>query len=94
VGSGSQCSPDNYVQVRRRKRRHWINESDEQSKRMFLIARILLWLTDTTSAAQASLVTIPAGQAGVFEFIILRHNLRSELANVFVLQKTRGKPIG
>lgn len=61
IHSGSQRPSDAHAAVRHRGHWFWIAGDDEPSKRMFLIAQILLSLNDTTSGANAPLVTIPSG---------------------------------
>jgi len=60
IHSGEQRPADAHVAVHYRGSWFWIDGSDAASKRMFLIAQILLSLNDTSSAA-APLLTIPAG---------------------------------
>jgi hypothetical protein len=61
VHSGASAPPDAHVAVRQRGRWFWIDGADEESKRVFLIAQVLLSLGDTSGGAVAPLVTIPTG---------------------------------
>ncbi|XHS03237.1 hypothetical protein ACFB49_48610 [Sphingomonas sp. DBB INV C78] len=61
VHNGAQRPADAHVGVRYRNRWFWIAGDDAGSKRMFLIAQMLLSLNDTSSGANAPLVTIPTG---------------------------------
>jgi hypothetical protein len=61
IRSGNTAPPDAHVSVRYHGHWFWIDGSDTDSKRTFLIAQILLSLTDTTAGANAPLVTIPTG---------------------------------
>ncbi|WP_139181729.1 hypothetical protein [Edaphosphingomonas haloaromaticamans] len=61
IHSGSRKPADAHVAVRYRGRWFWIDGKDAASKRMFLLAQILLSLNDTSGGASAPLVTIPTG---------------------------------
>jgi hypothetical protein len=61
IRSGAAHPADAHAAVRYRGRWFWIDGSDSRSKRMFLVAQILLSLNDTSPGTNAPLVTIPAG---------------------------------
>lgn len=61
IHSGSERPADAHAAVRYRGHWFWIAGDDHASKRMFLIAQILLSLNDTSAGANAPLVTIPTG---------------------------------
>jgi hypothetical protein len=61
VHSGKARPPDAHVAVRYRDHWFWIDGRDVTSKRMFLLAQILLSLNDTTAGANAPLVTVSTG---------------------------------
>ncbi len=53
--------PPTHAAVRYRGHWFWIAGDDVASKRMFLVAQILLSLNDTSGSANAPVVTIPTG---------------------------------
>ena len=61
IRSGPERPADAHTAIRYRGTWFWIDGTDEQSKRMFLIAQIILSLNDTSGGANAPLVTIPTG---------------------------------
>ncbi len=61
IRSGTARPDDAHAAIRYRGYWFWIDGTDEQSKRMFLIAQIILSLNDTDSGVNAPLVTIPTG---------------------------------
>lgn len=61
IRSGAEHPADAHAAIRYRGTWFWIDGTDEQSKRMFLIAQIILSLNDTSGGANAPLVTIPTG---------------------------------
>ncbi len=61
IQSGSKQPKTSFAAVRYRERWFWIGADDEASKRAFLIAQMLMSLSDDTSNAKAPLVVIPAG---------------------------------
>lgn len=61
IRSGIARPADAHAAIRYRGTWFWIDGTDEQSKRMFLIAQIILSLNDTSGGANAPLVTIPTG---------------------------------
>lgn len=61
VLSGDKPPGGAHVAIRYRDRWFWIDGNDAASKRMFLIAQVLLSLNDTSGGASAPLVTIPTG---------------------------------
>jgi hypothetical protein len=61
IHSGTTRPVDAHAAIRYRGTWFWIDGTDEQSKRMFLIAQIILSLNDTSGGANAPLVTIPTG---------------------------------
>jgi hypothetical protein len=61
IHSGAAAPAHAHVAVQHRGRWFWIAEDDEPSKQAFLLAQVLMSLSDDTSAAHAPLVTIPAG---------------------------------
>jgi hypothetical protein len=61
IRSGTERPADAHAAIRYRGSWFWIDGTDEQSKRMFLIAQIILSLNDTSGGTNAPLVTIPTG---------------------------------
>jgi hypothetical protein len=61
IHSGKAPPSDAHAAIRYRGRWFWIDGADAVSKRVFLIAQILLSLNDSSSGASAPLVTIPTG---------------------------------
>lgn len=61
IRSGATRPADAHVAIHYRGYWFWIDGTDTQSKRMFLIAQIILSLNDTSGGANAPLVTIPTG---------------------------------
>ena len=61
IHSGTARPADAHAAVRYRGHWFWIDGTDEQSKRTFLIAQIILSLNDTSGGTNAPLVTIPTG---------------------------------
>lgn len=61
VHSGAKAPPRTHVAVKYQDRWFWIADDDDASKRMFLLAQVLLFLNDEEGASRAPLVTIPAG---------------------------------
>jgi hypothetical protein len=61
VRSGPEAPADAYGSVRYRGRWFWIDGADERSRRIFLLAQMLLFLNDEEGATHAPLLTIPAG---------------------------------
>ncbi len=61
IRSGSPRPTDAHAAVRYRGYWFWIDGDHVASKRMFLVAQILLSLNDTSGSASAPVVTIPTG---------------------------------
>ena len=61
VHSGSSAPGTAHVAVKARGRWFWIDRDDDESKAMFLVAQVLMSLSDEASASSAPLVTIPLG---------------------------------
>jgi hypothetical protein len=61
IHSGTSRPADAHAAVRYRGHWFWIAGDDVDSKRMFLVAQILLSLNDTSGSANAPVVTIPTG---------------------------------
>jgi len=61
IRSDTARPADAHAAIRYRGYWFWIDGTDTQSKRMFLIAQIILSLNDTSGGANAPLVTIPTG---------------------------------
>ena len=60
VRSGSTRPADPHVAVRYRDKWFWVDGGDAASKRAFLLAQVLLSLSDTSGTGTGPLVTIPA----------------------------------
>ncbi|WP_312166583.1 hypothetical protein [Phenylobacterium sp.] len=61
VHSGTSRPAQAHVAVQHRGRWFWIEADDVRSKQVFLLAQVMLSLSDEADAARAPLVTIPAG---------------------------------
>ncbi|MBO9517288.1 MAG: hypothetical protein J7493_04410 [Porphyrobacter sp.] len=61
IRSGKSRPTDPHVAIRYRGYWFWIDGTDVESKRSFLIAQVLMSLNDTSSDTNAPLVTIPTG---------------------------------
>ena len=61
VQSGPRPPKASFAAVRYHQRWFWIDADDEPSKRAFLIAQVLMSLSDDTGKDKAPLVVIPAG---------------------------------
>jgi len=61
VQSGPRPPKASFAAVRYHERWFWIDADDETSKRAFLIAQVLMSLSDDAGNAKAPLVVIPAG---------------------------------
>lgn len=61
IRNGGQRPADTFAAVNYRGRWYWIERDDEVSKQTFMLAQIMMSLTDTGGGAHAPVVTIPAG---------------------------------
>ena len=61
IHSGKERPSQAHVSVRYHGRWFWIDRQDTASKQMFLLAQVLMSLTDTGSGQTAPMVTLPAG---------------------------------
>lgn len=61
IHSGSERPERSHVAVHYHDRWFWIDRDDTTSKQMFLLAQVLMSLTDTGSGQTAPMVTLPAG---------------------------------
>jgi hypothetical protein len=61
IHSADRAPPAAHVSVRYRGRWFWIDDTDAESKQMFLLTQVLMSLSDESGSASAPLVTIPAG---------------------------------
>lgn len=61
IHSGPKPPAQRHVAVRRQGRWYWIESSDLESQRMFLLAQVLISLSDDGGSSHGPMLTIPAG---------------------------------